>query len=98
MSDHEDGFTFDPERREFTEMNTAGQPITNLAPDYIRDGFTFDVAARQEGNLFYGWVYLASEMVYEHIDSVSRYPAGIEDFANWTLRTFAQRLREVTDE
>lgn len=41
------------------------------------------------------WVYLGTEVVFTYSSAACHFPAGIEDFANITLRRFAQRLRFV---
>lgn len=67
----------------------AEEDDVNRAPE------GFSVTARRHGDEYTGVVYLGVQEVYVHTEPVSKTPAGIEDFANVTLRLFAKRLRDL---
>ncbi len=59
------------------------------------DPEAFSVVALENGCNYVGLVYLGVEEVFENIEPKTSYPAGIEDFASYTLRIFARRLRAL---
>lgn len=52
------------------------------------------VVKRIDGDLYEGYVYLGHEVVWRHSDKVTGY-ADIQDFASYTFKMYARRLREV---
>lgn len=52
----------------------------------------FSVVAVERGGRYVGIVHFDSEEVFETDEPKADFPAGIEDFAGWTVKRFAKSL------
>lgn len=57
--------------------------------------YQFEILTTQDEDAYLAFVYLGVELVFEVAQPVAEFPAGIEDFSNWSIRMLARRLRTV---